>query len=195
VNIQVHPAEPSMFSVCLRIPQWCRDFKMRVNNRIIHGVAHADGYVHISRFWRPADTVDIDLAMPVERIIAHPFANGLCERAVIQRGPIVYCLEGVDNLLVVVPILPSQPVFSQEYLPGLLGGIVRITTRNVDGTLLTLNPYYTWDNRPAVSKASDWLRVWLRQQDWYALRAELDGGQREAWEHVLYQPVPFDPTS
>ncbi|MCE5259220.1 MAG: glycoside hydrolase family 127 protein [Chloroflexi bacterium] len=191
-RITLHPEEASTFGLCLRIPRWCRTYTISVNDKAMRKVARTDGYVHIKRLWHDGDQICINLAMPVERIIAHPFVNGLRECTVIQRGPVVYCLEGVDNPQVADPVLPPYPVFAYEFLPGLLGGVVRVTTQAADGAPLVLNPYYTWDNRP-IPKEHDWLRVWLRQQDWYTLRSELDANPRKAWGQTLYQPIPSCP--
>ena len=134
--------------------------------------------------------IELELAMPVQRILGHPFAGAIRERVAIQRGPLVYCLEGCDNPAAPDPVLPANAQFQEIYRQDLLGGVVVITADDSNGIPLTAIPYFAWDNRPVTSAAQDWLVVWLRQEDWFALRQPVDGTDRHAWEHVLYQPLP-----
>ena len=55
------------------------------------------GYARINRTWKPGDVIELTLPMEVERIEAHPRVAADAGRVAIQRGPIVYCFEGVDN--------------------------------------------------------------------------------------------------
>jgi hypothetical protein len=50
-------------------------------------------------------------------------------------------------------------------------------------------PYFAWDNRGVDNKAQDWLRVWLKQEDWFQTRQPLDGNDLKDWDHVLYRPL------
>jgi DUF1680 family protein len=59
--------------------------------------APQDGYVHINRQWQSGDTVTLSLAMPVERVAPHPEIRQDAGCIALQRGPVVYCLEEVDN--------------------------------------------------------------------------------------------------
>ena len=40
--------------------------------------------------------VTLDLAMPVRLTCAHTLAEETCNQAAVERGPLVYCLEGID---------------------------------------------------------------------------------------------------
>ena len=70
----------------------------------------------------------------------------------IQRGPLVYCMEEVDNpaSFDVITLQPDAS-WEAEYDAGLLSGVVRIT----DGST-TFIPYYAWDNRAAGK-----MKVWV----------------------------------
>lgn len=75
--------EPAMLKV--RIPGWCTDYAGETE----HGYATfavTDG-----------DTVTVDLPMPVQFIEANPHVQDMAGRYAVTRGPIVYCMEGVDN--------------------------------------------------------------------------------------------------
>ena len=45
----------------------------------------------------PVDRVELHLAMPVTRVHAHPLVRENLGRSALQRGPLVYCFEDVDN--------------------------------------------------------------------------------------------------
>jgi DUF1680 family protein len=120
--------------------------------------------------------------MPVQTIWANPAVRHLQGRMALQRGPLVYCLEGVDHggigldRIAVDPALVDSNQFSVEHQSSLLGGIgiVRgkgrvIDDQGWDGVLyrrdrpstkpadITAIPYYAWDNR-----APGEMRVWIR---------------------------------
>ena len=56
-----------------------------------------NGYVVINREWSSGDSIILKLEMPVEKITPHPDIRQNAGQIALQRGPIVYCLEEVDN--------------------------------------------------------------------------------------------------
>jgi len=56
-----------------------------------------DGFIHINRAWSNGDTVVFKMEMKPQLIQAHPLVRANAGKAAIQRGPVVYCLEEVDN--------------------------------------------------------------------------------------------------
>jgi DUF1680 family protein len=109
-------------------------------------------------------------------VYAHPAARQLAGRVALQRGPLVYCLESVDNPNVVLDqvALPRTAALHVHHKPALLGGVAVITGRalSVPPTgkelyrttpgkpvpiTFTAVPYFVWDNRTPGS-----MRVWLR---------------------------------
>ena len=190
VQIRLGTKESREFGLHLRIPAWCKSSSVRVNDAVQARTETVDGYIVIHRRWQPGDIVELDMDMPVQRVVGHPFAHAIRERVAIQRGPIIYCLEGVDNKALKDPMLPASAQFQALYQRDLLGGVVAITAKDVDGSEIFAVPYYTWDNRSAANAEQDWLLVWLRQEDWFPARQPLDREDRKAWEHILYQPLP-----
>ncbi len=87
---------PTEFTLALRLPGWCRAPALRVNGQP-WPLETDRGYARIRRTWQDGDTVELDLPMPVERVAAHPHVRQNCGKIALQRGPIVYCLEEVDN--------------------------------------------------------------------------------------------------
>ena len=55
------------------------------------------GYVRLSRAWQRGDTIELDLPMPVRRVVAHEKVTDDAGRVALQRGPIVYAAEWPDN--------------------------------------------------------------------------------------------------
>jgi hypothetical protein len=84
-------------------------------------------------------------------------------RVAIQRGPLVYCFEQVDNEVPISQIrLARDPEFREEVLNApeyRLNGIVVLKCKNADGRELTAIPYYAWDHREPGAMA-----VWVRQE-------------------------------
>lgn len=98
VAISVSPSAPATFSLSVRIPDWCRKPVVKVNGKKINlKSCMYKGYARITREWKKGDKVVLTLPMPVERVYANPKVRMNVGRVALQRGPIVYCLEEVDN--------------------------------------------------------------------------------------------------
>ncbi len=96
VELQVQPEKPVNFTLRVRIPHWCPKATVKVNGQLI-GDAEPGKFVSIQREWKRTDTVNLSLEMLAEFVVSHPFVEPNGGRVAIQRGPIVYCLEQVDN--------------------------------------------------------------------------------------------------
>jgi DUF1680 family protein len=170
VRISVSPAAPAEFDLHVRIPGWCRGAGLAVNGKALEAIEKVRGYARIGRTWSPGDAVDLSLPMPVDRIVADARVEADRGRVAIRRGPIVYCLEGVDhegrarNLVV-----PSALPLDAEHIPDLLGGVTvvrgeglasfrgpmgakglyepRIESLHVRPARITAIPYYANTNR------------------------------------------------
>ncbi|MEW6355903.1 MAG: beta-L-arabinofuranosidase domain-containing protein [Planctomycetota bacterium] len=180
VRIDVHPEKPTDFTLAVRIPGWCRDVKIEVSGEEMKAKPVAQrGYVRIRRKWRKGDRVELTMAMPVERIEAHPDVRSNLGRVTLQRGPIVYCLEQADNGPNLNDIiLPHTARLAATFEENLLGGVTVITGkalrrdrsawkkmlyRSASSKSKTISikatPYCTWDNR----KPGEML-VWIREE-------------------------------
>ena len=170
VKITVTPEKPTSFVLRLRIPGWCRAAAWDVNGQpLATGHRIEKGYLRIEREWSPGDVVELTLPMPIERIESHPAVRQDAGRIALQRGPLVYCLEGVDNGQRLHDlVLPTDPALIPSYEPDLLGGIIVLTGQALrrddsdwDGQLyrpvrskqetvpIRAVPYCVWDNREA----------------------------------------------
>jgi DUF1680 family protein len=128
IHLELTPPQPQEFTLHLRIPGWCDSWQLRVNGADIPDAQPVNGYVEITRQWQAGDTVDLALAIPVQTVWAHPAVRQLQGRLAIQRGPVVYCLEGVDHPgldnLDRISITPQQvAALRVEHAPELLGGV------------------------------------------------------------------------
>ena len=179
VRLEVQPNDELPFVLALRIPGWSRGASLTMNGQPVDlESAVTGGYARLDRVWKPGDVVDLHLPMPVQRIEAHPSVRDDCGRIALQRGPIVYCLEEVDNGPNLHDIsLPREVELCAEYRSDLLGGVVSITGQAMrrdesswEDTLyqplpgatktvpFTAVPYYTWANREPGE-----MLVWIRE--------------------------------
>jgi len=172
VRISVTPAETSEFTVCLRIPGWAQSrpvpsdlyrvgnpkvpaIGLKVNGKKADPKADADGYVHVQRQWKAGDMVELDLP---ERVQADQ------GRVALMRGPIVYCLEAVDNPGVDLAhlALPREAKLRAVHRTELLGGVTVLQCQTLaDGpgpATLTAVPYYSWQNREQGA-----MMVWVKE--------------------------------
>ncbi len=178
VVLKIGLEQPAHFGLKLRIPGWCRSFQASVNGKAIEtDKAKVErGYLCIERDWQPGDEVAVTFGMPVERIYAHPSLRQDAGKTALQRGPLVFCLEQVDQLTPLAHIrLPRQAEIEATFNPQILGGVTVLTAKaavqdpeewqgelyktspaNGKETVITAVPYYTWDNRDPGA-----MEVWI----------------------------------
>jgi DUF1680 family protein len=127
IKLSIDPASEAEFGVNLRVPGWCRDSRLRLNGAAVSPIEKVRGYAHLKRKWQRGDTIELSLAMPVERITANPKVEADHGRVALQRGPLVYCLEAVDNDGNVRNlVIPPDTELNAQFRPELLGGITVI---------------------------------------------------------------------
>ena len=137
--------------VRLRIPGWCKLSRLSVNGEPVDPVVEK-GYAVLEGPWKDGDVIDFEMDMSVEVVEADPRVKEDVGKRAIQRGPLVYCMEEVDNPSDFDAIqLRPDASWEAEYDASLLSGVVRIT----DGSTIFI-PYYTWDNRTAGK-----MKVWV----------------------------------
>jgi DUF1680 family protein len=181
IILRLDKDEPSSFGLRLRIPGWCHNARLTVNGEEFDIAGHLEqGYVRVERVWQADDRVELDLAMRVERMYAHPNVRQDAGCVALQRGPLVYCLEGADNN---VPlhciVLPRTTELASRFEPALLDGVTVIEGQalfkdeadwagrlyrswppSLQSKTITAIPYYAWDNRQPGE-----MRVWLREAE------------------------------
>lgn len=126
VRINVTPKIETPFTVSLRYPGWCKKATVKINGRKIdHKKLISRGFIDIDRRWTKGDKIEIDFAMPVEFIGAHPEVRNNIGKTAVQRGPLVYCFEEVDNgrnlSSIILPAKACGEVIMDKALGGFAG--------------------------------------------------------------------------
>lgn len=178
ILIEIDPASPAEFVLKLRIPAWAKGARARINGQQVDVSGHiVKGYLEIRRLWSRGDSVELDLPMPAERLYAHPAIRHDVGRVALRRGPLIYCVEQVDNAGTPIEALrlPKGARVMNERRPDLFDGVVTVVAEceavlaaGWDDTLyrsappeattatLTAIPYYLWANRQPGP-----MRVWI----------------------------------
>ena len=183
VALTVTPERASAFDLCLRIPGWAQGHPvpsdlyrftssevapvtLKLKGQTVAATPGADGYLHLKRTWQAGDVVELDMPMPVQRVVAHDNLAADRGKVALMRGPLVYCLEAADQTDVVISrlTLPKTGGLRAEHRADLLGGITVLTGQAMDEGrrpfAFTAVPYYAWANRDKGA-----MSVWLGQAD------------------------------
>lgn len=88
IDIAVRPAEPSAFTLSLRIPAWSRTARVEINGQPAADI-RPGRYARLARSWQPGDTVRLTLAMDAV-LSQEPGGSG---RVAVTRGPVVFALD------------------------------------------------------------------------------------------------------
>lgn len=181
VRFHIHVEQETEFTLALRIPKWCREAKLTVQNE---SVSLADicenGYAYIQRKWQPGDLVELDLSMPVHRMSGHPQVREIIGKVALQRGPLVYCMEEADNGPNLHQVLlQRQPDYQIQFEPEVLGGLQTISApanrlessewgdhlymasaeTRLEEVVAKFIPYYAWANRGRGE-----MSVWVKEK-------------------------------
>jgi uncharacterized protein len=188
IRINIDPAKPETFNLALRIPGWAAGrpvpsdlyrhgkidntiVTLQVNSEPVRRIA-TPGYIDTKRTWKKGDVVKLNLPMPVRRVVSNAKLLDNAGLVALERGPLVYCVEGVDigkkteqlNLRI-----DPKTTFKAEHRKGLLGGVTVLkgeameVSRGGDKVSviekripLVAIPYYARANRDATSMV-----VWM----------------------------------
>lgn len=170
----VTPHTQEEFALAIRIPAWCKEYKVMLNGKAYENYKIKEGYLYINRSWEPDDTVSLMLDMTIRKIYANPKVRSSAGCVAFMRGPLVYCFEEVDNGndLQTLRIPRESKVMALPYSKSLLKGIaplqidgIRLKSRDElyseqppeeERVVLTAIPYYAWGNR-----GLNQMRVWM----------------------------------
>jgi len=186
IKLRLTPQTSGQFTLCLRIPGWVcgrplpsdlytyddstpAAWLIRVNGKIINPeIPH--GFATISRTWKACDEVTLELPMPVRRVTGNPKIAATRGLVALERGPIVYAFEGVDNDdSVFDAVLPASAKIKPERRKKFLGDIVVLKISGAERAISESNgklktrsarllaiPYAVWANR-GLSPMAVWL--------------------------------------
>ena len=185
VQLNVSPSRPQKFDVKIRIPGWLNEpvpgnlyhYSSNTGSNPVISVngekvyySEVNGYAVINRTWKKGDVIEVEFPMEVKKVISNPGIKQNEDRLALQYGPLIYCVEGIDNAGVNAGlVVPENTVFQTVFEPGLLGGINTIRfeapvvtiAKNAQAIItekrkIKAIPYYTWNNRGAYD-----MQVWL----------------------------------
>ena len=170
----VNPKTSTSFNMLIRIPGWTRNeaipstlyqYEDGLHKKVIvkvNGVATKqimqNGYWVINKKWKKGDVISVDLPMEVQKVSCNNNVKENIGKVALQRGPIMYCAEWLDNNGTTSDIsLPPGATFTNEYST-ILNGIVilkgeayKMDEKNSSTVLekkpFTAIPYYAWANR------------------------------------------------
>lgn len=183
VNINVDPSKPGQFAMHLRIPGWAKGqpvpsdlysftgntpppVQIEVNGKPVNYITEK-GYAVIKRNWVKGDKISIHFPMETERVLANTAVKADKGRFALQRGPVVYCIEGADQFDSTVQsiVIDTTAAVNVVYKADKLNGITELTmpgeivTRDASAKsshTITAIPYYSWNNR-----GSNEMEVWI----------------------------------
>ena len=186
VKITIEPKSKAKFPLHVRIPGWAQgeaapgdlykfedktpaSFTLSVNGKPVT-YAMEKGYAVVDREWKKGDQLELVLPMDVKQIVTRSEVKQDVDRVALQRGPLVYCVEGADNNGKAWDlILPDKTLFKTSFQKELLEGVVTIQFEaptiqvgkdelsvNTELRTITAIPYYAWCNR-----GQNPMQVWL----------------------------------
>jgi DUF1680 family protein len=185
VEISVAPASPEEFTLFVRIPGWSKQNSVKVNGKEIAG-ARAGAYLPVRRRWTSGDKLVLSFDMRPQVVHANPAVADDRGRIALQRGPVVYCMEQLDQLEASrdSSIFPRYTAHVTEnttelYDASLLDGVVVLQHPGAllpaaapalyqaalpeaaagKDTKLKMIPYYAWSNRDLSA-----MQVWIPYQ-------------------------------
>jgi DUF1680 family protein len=177
-EITINPEKAAAFALHIRIPGWAlhdpvpgdlyhaQDTTPSKIPLLLNGKPYnyktEKGYAVIDRTWKKGDKITIALPMKVEKILANEQVKDDKYRFALERGPLMYCIEGPDNLDSSVQniVVDQHAAVSEVFKPALLNGVTVLemkgtsTKRQLNSDELvhttqtvTAIPYYAWANR------------------------------------------------
>ena len=179
--VTVNQKKQENFTLKLRVPGWAREevvpdnklywfqnkstqkVSVRVNGGVFDYVIDSKGYINISRKWK-GDKVEIILPLEIRKVVCNPKVESNIDKIALQRGPIMYCSEGVDfeSAHVANLVLKEDAGLKSQFEKDLLGGVVTIKGTAYEGQRLKNQeiefsevnfkaiPYYAWCHRGAT---------------------------------------------
>ncbi|MCY2961697.1 MAG: glycoside hydrolase family 127 protein [Planctomycetota bacterium] len=167
--------KPATWTIKLRKPNWNVDAKvkhdMKEQEHDLYDSEHGSGWVPFERGYEVTDGFMIHFLAPVRRVKADERVEADRGRVALMRGPLVYCLEGVDNGGAARSVvLTPETEIKVENVGTILDGtrVIRARAKRVvagpDGApttkvaTMTAIPYYLWDNREAGD-----MTVWIAE--------------------------------
>ena len=125
-SVDIQADAPVEKALSFRVPDWARHWELKVNGESLTPLAES-GYVTVRRTWVPGDRVELNFELPVRMKFCRYEVDVNRGRLALTRGPLVYCLEGVDNGPDLDAVaLASNGSFEPAEQPGMPGGVLAL---------------------------------------------------------------------
>lgn len=170
MTVYIDPEQKTSFKLFIRIPSWANDTPLpgsdlytyekptkdqidfQVNGEPVSDIKQEKGYAVIERNWEKGDKISIDIPMPVRYVSSNPNVLSNNSQVAVERGPVVYCAEEVDNGKLDNRCISLSTEFTSKYEANELGGIMALYQGD-----FKMVPYYSWGNRGANQ-----MKVWFQ---------------------------------
>lgn len=199
------------FAIKLRLPGWLKkhptgtnlytyldkapNYSMSVNGKSLYPENH--DYITIERQWKQGDVIELNLPMQVRRIVANDNAEDLRGKVAMERGPVVFCLEGSDQQDGVVfnKYILNAAAIDAHFEKDLLGGVVVLDGKakqvdqsgDITDTRFRAIPYSTWNNRKPQQ-----MEVWIANSPAKAVAIPLESIASRAQTFSNRGPIQND---
>ena len=175
-SLEVKNVPADGMDLMLRVPDYAQDYQVKADGKLYEENKETEkGYrrVHIEK-----DTkIEVSFAAPAKFVYANPQVRADSGKAAIVRGPLVYCLEEIDNSQNLPAIFVDTAAPLREEKSDLFGGTItvkakgkKIVESSVSDSLysgqkpqledveLTAIPYPYWNNRGEGE-----MLVWMKE--------------------------------
>lgn len=178
ITVSVNSQTPVRGRICIRIPEYVKKYTVHVDGDVIKTSVPSDGYYKLeTEMMNKIITLSFDLKPRI--LHANPLVKEDIGKVAVMKGPLVFCMEEVDNESNLPAYYIDTATELKEYFDeNLLGGTSVITCQGkkiksdgyeaetlyterkpeFEDKVLTLVPYPYWGNR----KTGEML-VWIKE--------------------------------
>ncbi len=169
IDFEINPEKIVQFTLSIRIPGWCQkkpipsdlyryinnqenvEVKAKLNGSTYEVKIDEKGYFRITRNWEKGDVIQLNIPMPINRVVSHPKVKENTGKIALERGPLVYCFESIDNPNVHKIGIDDDDKLIYEFNTHLAIQVPTIRLKpkagsNIQRELIAI-PYYAWANR------------------------------------------------
>jgi DUF1680 family protein len=168
-----------VFTVAVRIPQWGKEYELIGADGAQK--KETQGYLYLTKRWEREEKLKLHFPMKIRRLEANLLVRETIGKIAIMRGPIVYCMEEVDNgpnlhlfrvqkdgsaeteereiagtMMTCIKMDGYRQIVSQEEVATLYHDA---SEENKEALKLSFVPYYAWANR-----GENEMQVWVRKE-------------------------------
>ncbi len=180
-KLTIKSEKPVETTLAFRLPGWCKDPDIRYSEE--KKSKTENGYLYLTGVFQPEEVITFDFPMKVRMLAANDRVREDIGKAAFMRGPVTYCAEEADNgknlhlLKVAAEQIAKNPdvikiddlmIADQQVKTLKVPGFtvkrqeeelyVEYRMPKIQETMITLVPYYTWNNR-GEGEMSVWMRT------------------------------------